>query len=68
MSAWGAKRDVKWLSKKAGSGTLKNVTSIDSPYERPIATAIHINTGRLSPELAAEGIGEQVLGIWSADL
>jgi len=59
---------VKWLYKKAGSRTLKNFTSIDSPFELPIATEIHINTGWLSREQAAEGIGEQVVGIWSTDL
>jgi len=59
---------VKWLYKKAGSRTLKNFTSIDSPFELRRATEIDINTGWLSREQAAEGIGEQVVGIWSTDL
>lgn len=62
------KRDVKGLYKKARSGTLKNFTGIDSPYERPIAPEIHIDTTRMSPEQAAEMIVEQVVGIWSPDL
>ncbi len=62
------KRDVKGLYKKARSGTLKNFTGIDSPYEHPIAPEIHIDTTRISPEQAAEIIVEQVVGIWSPDL
>lgn len=62
------KRDVKGLYKKARSGTLKNFTGIDSPYEHPIAPEIHIDTTRMSPEQAAEIIVEQVVGIWSPDL
>lgn len=62
------KRDVKGLYKKARSGTLKNFTGIDSPYEHPIAPEIHIDTTCMSPEQAAEIIVEQVVGIWSPDL
>jgi bifunctional enzyme CysN/CysC len=62
------KRDVKGLYKKARSGTLKNFTGIDSPYEHPIAPEIHIDTTRMSPEQAADIIVEQVVGIWSPDL
>jgi len=62
------KRDVKGLYKKARSGTLKNFTGIDSPYEHPIAPEIHIDTTQMSPEQAAEIIVEQVVGVWSPDL
>jgi bifunctional enzyme CysN/CysC len=62
------KRDVKGLYKKARSGALKNFTGIDSPYERPDAPEIHIDTTRMSPEQAAEAIVERVIGVWSYDL
>jgi bifunctional enzyme CysN/CysC len=62
------KRDVKGLYKKARSGDLKNFTGIDSPYERPEAPEMHIDTTTISPEQAAEAIVERVIGVWSYDL
>jgi bifunctional enzyme CysN/CysC len=47
-------RDVKGLYKKARAGQLKYFTGIDSPYEPPQAPEIHIDTGTLSPEAAAD--------------
>ena len=38
------KRDVKGLYKKARAGRLKNFTGVDSPYERPGETEIHVDT------------------------
>ena len=38
------KRDPKGLYKKARSGSLKNFTGIDSPYEEPSEAEIHIDT------------------------
>jgi bifunctional enzyme CysN/CysC len=50
------KRDVKGLYAKARAGQLKNFTGIDSPYEAPENPEIRIDTTRVSPEAAAEGI------------
>jgi adenylylsulfate kinase len=38
------KRDVKGLYQKARSGLIKNFTGIDSPYEYPLAPAVHIES------------------------
>ena len=50
------KRDVKGLYAKARSGQLKNFTGISSPYEKPDAPELHLDTGQLSPEDAAEQV------------
>ena len=55
-------RDVKGLYKKARSGKLPNFTGIDSPYEAPESPEIRIETGKLSPEAAAELIVNRLLG------
>ena len=55
-------RDVKGLYRKARAGQLKNFTGIDSPYEPPQHPDIHIDTTRVSPEVAADAIVEFVLG------
>ena len=47
-------RDPKGLYKKARCGELKNFTGIDSPYERPEAPELTIDTTGNSPEDAAE--------------
>jgi bifunctional enzyme CysN/CysC len=47
-------RDPKGLYKKARRGDLKNFTGIDSPYERPEAPELTIDTTDGSPERAAE--------------
>jgi bifunctional enzyme CysN/CysC len=47
-------RDPKGLYKKARRGDLKNFTGIDSPYERPEAPELTLDTTAQSPEDAAE--------------
>ena len=54
-------RDVKGLYKKARSGTLKNFTGIDSPYEEPEAPEIRVNTVEMTVEEAADHIIGQIL-------
>jgi bifunctional enzyme CysN/CysC len=49
-------RDVKGLYKKARSGTLKNFTGIDSPYEAPEDPEIRIDTSAMTAEEAADAI------------
>lgn len=49
-------RDVKGLYKKARSGSLKNFTGIDSPYEAPLNPEIRVNTVEMTPAEAAEHI------------
>ncbi len=61
-------RDVKGLYRKARAGELKNFTGIDSPYERPEAPEIHIDTTRLSPEQAAELVVDHVIGAWMPEI
>jgi bifunctional enzyme CysN/CysC len=51
-------RDPKGLYQKARAGKIRNFTGIDSPYEPPESPEIHIDTGRVSAEQAAE----QVIG------
>jgi bifunctional enzyme CysN/CysC len=47
-------RDVKGLYAKARRGELKNFTGIDSPYERPEAPEVYIDTSLMSAEDAAD--------------
>jgi len=54
-------RDVKGLYKKARSGSLKNFTGIDSPYEAPTAPEIRVNTVEMTPEEAAEHIIRKIM-------
>ncbi|MBP6363085.1 MAG: sulfate adenylyltransferase subunit CysN [Novosphingobium sp.] len=54
-------RDVKGLYKKARTGTLKNFTGIDSPYEPPEAPDIRVNTVEMTPEEAADFIIKQIM-------
>jgi bifunctional enzyme CysN/CysC len=51
-------RDPKGLYRKARAGKIRNFTGIDSPYEPPENPEMHIDTGRVSAEQAAE----QVIG------
>jgi bifunctional enzyme CysN/CysC len=60
-------RDTKGLYKKARSGTLKNFTGIDSPYERPENPEIRIDTTTISPEAAAEHIVAHLGGMGILD-
>ena len=39
-----ARRDPKGLYKKALAGEIKNFTGVSSPYERPEAPEIHLQT------------------------
>ncbi|WP_374407028.1 sulfate adenylyltransferase subunit CysN [Pelagerythrobacter sp.] len=54
-------RDVKGLYKKARSGTLKNFTGIDSPYEEPETAEIRVNTVDMTVEEAADYIIAKIL-------
>ena len=54
-------RDPKGLYKKARSGVLKNFTGIDSPYEKPENPDIHIESDKVSAEVAAEIIVKKLL-------
>ena len=49
-------RDTKGLYKKARRGELQNFTGIDSAYEAPEAPEIHLNTGKMQPEEAADAV------------
>jgi bifunctional enzyme CysN/CysC len=49
-------RDRKGLYKKARRGEIENFTGIDSPYEKPEAPEIRVDTAVLSPEDAADRI------------
>ena len=51
-------RDPKGLYREARAGKIRNFTGIDSPYEAPENPEMHIDTGRVSAEQAAE----QVIG------
>ncbi|MEO1040271.1 MAG: sulfate adenylyltransferase subunit CysN [Pseudomonadota bacterium] len=54
-------RDPKGLYKKAQAGEIKNFTGFDSPYEAPAAPEIHIDTGELSAEAAADQIVRRLI-------
>jgi adenylyl-sulfate kinase len=47
-------RDVKGLYKKARAGEVKNFTGIDSPYEAPQHSDVHIPTHKLSIDQSIE--------------
>ncbi len=49
-------RDVKGLYKKARAGEIENFTGISSPYEKPRAAEIVIDTTKASAEQAADQI------------
>ncbi len=49
-------RDPKGLYKKARSGEIKNFTGFDSPYEKPERADIHLHTGNMSAEDAADAV------------
>ncbi|GAB3003619.1 adenylyl-sulfate kinase [Psychrosphaera aestuarii] len=54
------KRDPKGLYKKARSGSIKNFTGIDSPYDIPVSPEIHLNTAGQSVEQCVDLIIEQL--------
>jgi len=49
-------RDRKGLYAKARAGLIKGFTGIDDPYEAPTDAEIVIDTGELTPDLAAHRI------------
>ena len=49
-------RDPKGLYRKARAGLLKDFTGIDSPYEAPTATELHLRTATVSPDEAADAV------------
>jgi bifunctional enzyme CysN/CysC len=51
-------RDPKGLYAKARRGELQNFTGVGSPYEPPEHPELHVDTGTLTPEEAAERIVE----------
>jgi bifunctional enzyme CysN/CysC len=53
-------RDCKHLYEKARRGEIRNFTGIDSPYEKPEAPEIHIDTTQSSAEQAAEQILDEL--------
>jgi bifunctional enzyme CysN/CysC len=54
------RRDPKGLYKKARRGELRQFTGIDSPYEPPESPEVHIDTTRMSAEMAADIIVRRV--------
>lgn len=49
-------RDVKGLYKKARAGEVKNFTGIDSPYEAPVNSDLHLHTDKSTVEESIETI------------
>jgi len=49
-------RDPKGLYKKARRGEIKNFTGFDSPYEKPERADIHLHTGHMKAEEAADAV------------
>ena len=49
-------RDPKGLYKKVKEGKIKDFTGIDSPYEVPINSEIHLKTNELTIEQASEEV------------
>jgi len=50
------RRDPKGLYRKARSGQISEFTGIDSPYERPLAPALHLETHRHSASECADQV------------
>jgi bifunctional enzyme CysN/CysC len=55
------KRDPKGLYGKARAGQIRNFTGIDSPYERPEAPEIHLETEGQVPEVLAQQVLDALL-------
>jgi bifunctional enzyme CysN/CysC len=53
-------RDPKGLYRKARKGELANFTGIDSPYEVPEHPEVHVDTGRVDAEHAADAVIAQL--------
>ncbi len=56
------KRDVKGLYAKAREGKIANFTGVDSPYEKPEAPEVRLDTVAQSPEQCVERILEGLKG------
>ena len=54
-------RDPKGLYKKAQAGEIKNFTGFDSPYETPQTPELHLETGEMTAEEAAERVIQQLI-------
>jgi bifunctional enzyme CysN/CysC len=54
-------RDPKGLYAKARAGGIRNFTGIDSPYERPEAPEIHLETEGQVPEVLAQQVLDALL-------
>lgn len=54
-------RDVKGLYAKARAGEIRNFTGIDSPYERPEAAELVLDTTARPPEVLAEVVVQRLL-------
>jgi bifunctional enzyme CysN/CysC len=50
------RRDVKGLYAKARAGLINNFTGLDSPYERPAAPDLTVETVRTAPEACVDSI------------
>ncbi|MBT9371098.1 adenylyl-sulfate kinase [Rhizobium sp. CSW-27] len=48
-----ARRDPKGLYRKAAAGELRNFTGLDSPYERPLAPELRVETSGHDPQEGA---------------
>jgi len=55
------RRDPKGLYRKARAGEISNFTGIDSPYERPTAAEVHLETAGMSLEAMVEELVAQIL-------
>ena len=55
------RRDVKGLYAKARAGRLPHFTGFDSPYEAPERPDIHVDTGRMTADQAADMIVHALL-------
>ena len=53
-------RDPKGLYRKARAGQIANFTGIDSPYEPPENPELHLHTGDMEPEAAADSVIEEL--------
>jgi bifunctional enzyme CysN/CysC len=55
-------RDAKGLYAKARAGEIKNFTGIDSPYERPEHSEVHLETAGRSVDALAQQVVEALIG------
>ena len=55
-------RDAKGLYAKARAGEIKNFTGIDSPYERPEHSEVHLETAGRSVDALAQQVVETLIG------